>query len=271
MKVKRTESVKVADLKTNLFVRKALDQNHALYLAELVENGVELPPIKVTEDFVVVDGRHRIEAYELNKITTVKAQIVIVDDETELIAEAYRANTGGSKPPTPEDTEHTIMLLLDRNESMKRIGELLGLPAAMARRYANDVRSRMSRQKLQKAASAVTDGGLTVAKAAEQYEVEAEKLKDVLSGHRRKHRQGIKELQVTVTKTHKSLSLKDAAVIRRLLEKYEDGDVTESQVRGIFEQIEGLHKRANRAIADWKKRFEAMNGGKKPEAIAQNA
>jgi len=255
----KTEKVALKDLQTNLFVRKALNQDHALYLAELIENGVKLPPIKITRERVVIDGRHRVEAYDLNKIEEIECEIVDIHDETELIAEAYKANVGGPLPPTPQDTEHTVMMLLERGESKKRIGELLGLPAGMARRYITDVQSRMTRAKMQRAGAAVTEGGLTVSKAAEQYDVDVEKLKEFLSGHRRKSK-GIVEIQRGLTKTHKSLSQKNAALIRSLLDKFEDGDVTEKQVRDIFAHIEHLQKRSARGVADWKKRFDAVNG-----------
>jgi hypothetical protein len=265
MRNKGTRTVKLADLQMNLFVRKALNQDHALYLADLIENGVQLRDlIEVTDRDgvmnIVVEGRHRKEAYELNNVAEVKVKVLEFDDEAEMIAYAYKANTGGSLPPTLQDTEHTIMMLLERGEAMKRIGELLGLPAGMARKYINSVKSKTSRQKLMKAASAITDGGLTVAKAAEQYEVDADALKQVLSGHKRKHKMGVAEVQRGLTKTYKSLSSKNAALIRSLLEKYEDGDVTERQVREIFAHIEQLQKRSTRAVSDWKKRFDAANG-----------
>lgn len=255
----KIETVALKDLQMNLFVRQVLNQDHALFLAELIENGVELPPIRITRERVVIDGRHRIEAYELNNRVEIKAEVEEVGTENELIAEAYKANIGGSLPPTPQDTEHTIMLLLERGEAMKRIGELLGLPAGMARKYINSVKSKTSRQKLMRATTAITDGGLTIAKAAEQYDVDPDKLKEILSGHRRKHKQGVAEIQRGLTSSHKSLSMKNAALIRRLLEKYEDGDVTEGHVNDIFVHIEQLQKRAARAVSDWKKRFDAAN------------
>ena len=259
MKIKRSETVKLADIKANLFVRKELDGDHVLYLAELMNGGTEMKDrIKVNEDLIMVDGRHRKEAYELCKVMEVKVDIVVIDDETDLIAEAYKANTGGSKPPTIADTEHTIMLLLDRGESMKRIGELLVLPASMARKYVGEVKSRMNRAKLQRAADAVTDGGLTIGKAAEQYEVDLDKLKEVLSGHKRSHKQGVAEVQKQLTKTYKTLGQKNAAAIRKLLEKLEDGDVSERQVSEIFRHAEHLNKQSAKSISEWKARFVGM-------------
>jgi hypothetical protein len=253
------KTVAIKDLKFNLFVRQVLNQDHALFLAELIEGGVKLPPIKITPELGVIDGRHRIEAYELNNQTEIEAEIMDIKNETELIAKAYRANIGGSLPPTPQDTEHTIMLLLERGEAKKRIGELLSLPAGMARKYISSVQSKASRQKLMRAAAAVTDGGLTVAKAAEQHNVDMEKLKEVLSGKKHKRKWGIAEVQRKLTKLYRSVSQTNARCIRSLLEKHEDGDVTEKQVRDIFAHFDNLQKQSSRSVAEWKKRFEAMS------------
>ena len=255
--MRKSVRVPIKELKLNLFVRQALDQGHALYLAELVKNGVALPPIEITVDLTVIDGRHRIEAHELNNLAEIDAVVVDVADESELIALAYKANVGGSLPPTQEDTEHTVALLLDRGEAKKHIGEMLGLPAGMARRYINDVQSKVARAKLLRAAAAVTDGGLTVAKAAEQYEVDLDKLKGVLSGNRQKHKMGVAEIQRELTKKYKGASSKNAALFRGLLEKLEDGDVTANQVLAIFTHVESLQKRAARAVGAWRSRFEA--------------
>lgn len=262
MRVKKTATVTLAELHTNLFVRKALDQEHAIYLGELISAQVEMRDlIEVTERdglTEIVDGRHRKEGYELAGVSEIKVKVLEFENETEMIAYAYRKNTGGSKPPTLEDTDHTITLLLKRNESMKSIGEHLGMPASLVRKYAADIKSRMNRVALQAAMTAVTDGGLTITKAAEANEVDVDKLKELLSGKRKKHKDGVGEVQRLLTSTFKSLGLKNAAAIRKLLEKLEDGDVTADQVTEIFKHIDQLQRRHTRSIADWKSRFNAM-------------
>ena len=269
----KTEMVALKDLQVNLFVRKVLHQEHVLYLAELIENGVKLPPIKVAwldGKLVVIDGRHRIEAHDVLGRTEIEVTIVEVVGETDLIAEAYRANVGGALPPSPQDTEHTVMLLLERGETTKkRIGELLGLPSGMARRYVTEVQSKLARSKIQRAVAAVTDGGLTVGKAAEQYDVDPEKLKETLSGSRRKHRQGIADTQRALTQLYRSVSQKNASALRRMVEKFDDGDVTEKQMTGIFDHIEKLQKQSARAVTEWRKRFEAKKQDHKTTQKAQ--
>jgi len=273
MRIKGTKTVKLSAIQTYMFVRDALDQNHVLYLVELMENGVEMKDLlEVVEledgTIVLVDGRHRKEGYELNGIQEIKVKIVEFDDEAEMIAYAYCKNTGGSKPPTAADTEHTVKLLLERKESMKRIGELLGLPAGLARKYANEVRSRMNRAKLQRAAEAVTDGGLTVAKAAETHEVDLDKLKEILSTRKKQSGTNLKDLHRNLSRLYNGLGKKNASVVKKFMDKFEDGDVSEKQVREIISHIEDLQRRATRTIAEWRRRFDARVAAKKAEEKA---
>lgn len=258
MKTSKVVMVPINKLKMNLFVRKSLNQDHVLYLGQLIENGVELNPIKITPDDTVVDGRHRIEAHQLNDKEEIAAEVVEIEDQAEVIAEAYRCNVGGALPPTADDTEHTIMLLLENGTPKTHIAKILGLPPGMVRSYVNNVQSKMARATLQRAAASVTDGGLTVAKAAEQYNVEPEQLKEILSGNRKKHKQGVQEIQRNLTKQYRSLSQKNASAIRSLLNKFEDGDVTEKQVRTLMEHLEKLQKNSARAVTQWKNRFESV-------------
>ena len=263
---KKIISVKLADLQTNHFVRTRINDEHAMNLASLIENGVQLPPIKITTDNMVIDGRHRITGYELNDISEVQAEVIEVTDELDLITQAYQANAGGSLPPTKSDTEHTIRMLLDRGMAQKNIPNAIGLPSKMVRRFISDIASKMARKKLMDAVAAVAEGGLTVAKAAEQYEVDVDQLKAEISGRRKKVKMGVKEMSARLTTTYRSLGTKNASLMRSIMEKFEDGDVTEKQVVSIFEDLERLQKNSAKAIADWRKRFLSLANGKKDHA-----
>src|ERR1035437_1646743 len=130
IEVVRTQRVKLHDLKMNLLVRKQLDTDRAFLLAELIEAGTKMTDnMLVTSDLVMVDGRTRWDAYDLNKVEEVDVDVCGLKDEVEIIAAAYRANNpDGSKPPTAEDTDHTVESLLERKQSIKAIAELLALP-----------------------------------------------------------------------------------------------------------------------------------------------
>ena len=267
MKRTGTRRVKVADLKTNMFIRQALDQNRALYLGELIAAGVPMKdPIEVTDRGGmnnIVDGRHRKEGYELADVAEIDVRVLEFDDDAEMIAYAYRANVGGSLPPSPADTEHTVSLLIAQGKSHKYIAESLGnLPISLVRQYVNQVKSKITRQKLQQAVTAVTENGLTVPKAAEQFGVDPDKLKEVMGGKRKKQKEGIADLQRAITRTYKSLTSTNAALLRKVFEKLEDADMTAKQAEAIFEHLERLQASSQRAIAEWKQRFKA-NSAKK--------
>jgi len=257
MKATKNRTVDVKDLQVNLFVRHALNQDHALALAELIEAGENLPPIKVTESLIVIDGRHRKEAYDILDIKSVTVEVIDVSDESELIAMAYKANVGGALPPTMQDTEHTVTSLLELGKSVKAISELLNLPASLARKYVNEVKSKLARTKLQRAAAAITDGGLTLAKAAALHGVDIDKLKNVISGHRRSHKNGVADINRELTAMFKSVSQRNAGYCKTVLEKHEDGDVSDKQALDILEHLEKLQKNSAAKTADWKNRLLA--------------
>jgi len=250
--------VRLAELQKNLFVREALDHDHVLYLAQLIENGVKLRPIQITADKVVVDGRHRIEAYYLNDIEEIDAEVVEVRDEISLIAKAYSANVDGSRPPSIADTEHTVLALLERKLPKKRIGEMLGLPANLARRYVDNVESKMNRAKLQRAVASIRDGGLNVPQAAAKYEVEERKVREYMSPSRRQKRESaVETTQRKLSMNYKSMNLSHANLFRLLINKFDDGDLTINQMNTIFAHLERLQKTSLRTAGEWKKRFEA--------------
>lgn len=255
MSAPRSGTIKISELKPNLFVRQAINDDHVLFLAGLLEGGVKLPPIEITKDNVVVDGRHRIEAHKIVDRDEIDYKVVDAESDTELIGMAYRANLGGALPPTPQDTEHTVMELLRRDVTMKAVGELLGLPTSMARKYAKAVKGKMTNMDLQRAATLVTEGNKTVAEAAAEVGVDPDRLKQFMSGHR-KRRKAIEEIQRTITKRYKSLASSNAAMFKDLSDAFQDGDLGQKQVEQILSHIESLIRAQGRVVEDWRARFK---------------
>lgn len=258
MKILKEVQVEIGSITTNLFVRQKLDEDRVMLFMELIASKSQLPLIEVTEDFNTVDGRHRLEAYVLSDITHVRVQVLRFDSEAEMIGYAFRKNTGGAKPPTTDDIEHTTKLLLERGCKDRTIAEELNLPLVMIKKYIQTVKDRLSRAKMQRAVSAVTEGGLTVQKAADQYDVDVESLKVSLSGKRRKQKtNGVTELQRAITQNSKSFSQIKASAMKKLIDQYDDGDVTERQIREIIEHLKEIDNRATRNLRQWEQRFEA--------------
>lgn len=261
----RSVTRNIKDLSADFFVRRELNADWALQLGDLIEGGVEMDPIYITRENKVIDGRHRMEAHELAKRSEIKCKIVEADNDIELVIFALQQNLGGSLPPNKGDIEHTIQELLNRGLPKKQLSEMLSpLPAKLVRKYLSDVESQMQRAKLQKAALAISNGGLTVPRAALQYDVPEDQLKALLSTRvKGRTKRGVEEMQRQLSVSYKSLGQRNSATIRRLMDAYEDGDVSHKQVQKIFAHLEHLVKVSGRKAAEWRKRFEAMEAPKK--------
>lgn len=261
----RSVTRNVSDISFDFFVRKELNHDWAYQLSELIESGVDLDPIYITRDNKGIDGRHRLEAHGAAKKTEIRAKIVEADSEEELIAFALKCNWGGALPPSSGDIEHTIHELLNRGVPKKQIAETLTfIPGRLVRKYLAEVESKLHRSKLAKAATAVAEGGLNVPTAASQYNVEEKDLRAMLSNTtKRKSKNGINELEREFSNRFRTNGNRTAASLRRVLELYQDGDVTHKQVIKVFNHLEHLLKLEARSVGGWRKRFDAMEAPKK--------
>src|SRR4029077_10348078 len=119
--VKATHKVvKLKDIKSNFFVRKGINQDHVLMLAELYEAAMlehkgdmvaaskAVTAIQLTDEHDLIDGRHRKEAMELAQITEAYVEVKSGMTSSELVVAAAKANYGGALPPTREDMIYTI-------------------------------------------------------------------------------------------------------------------------------------------------------------------
>ncbi len=255
----------IKDLTEDFYVRTALDFDWAYQLAELIESGVELEPIYITRDGKVIDGRHRLHAHGAARRTEIRCKIVEADNDVELVAFALKCNMGGSMPPSKADFEHVIRELLNRGVPKKQLAETLPmLPGSLVRKYLKDVESRMHRAQLAKAATAVVEGGLTLTTAAGQYNVEEKALKAILSSTtKRKSKNGIDELERELSGRFRSNGNRTAASLRKILEMYQDGDVSHKQALKVFNHLERLLKGEAKAVGGWRKRFDALEAPKK--------
>jgi len=256
MSKNKIETREIKSLTQNLFVRASLDADRIMTLAELIESGVELDPIKITPDGRVIDGRTRIEAHELCKKASILCEVVPVTDEVEIISLAYQSNVGGALPPTRKDTEHTVAMLLDRKVSQREIADLLGLPPSLARKYIKGVQFRLNTLKFQRAAIAITEG-MTLRDAANECNVDPEKLKQFISGTRQK-KNVVTDAKKNLSALMKSSAMKASTILKHTIEAFEDGECTISQAREIIEHSLRLYDGAARRAQDWRKRLEAI-------------
>jgi predicted transcriptional regulator len=253
--------VRVDSLKTNLFVREKLDDDRVQFFLDLFVAGEPIEMIEVNKDREIIDGRHRHMMYQLADVVEIEVLERDITDPEELIATAYQANMGGSLPPTRQDTEHTIGLLVERNATVKRISEILALPPSMVRTYVKEVKAKIERRAIQNALHDITVNGLTVQAAADKNCVGVDKVKNAIAPKKKKERKQVAgEIKRRLTTLHRSSNLKEANIYKKMAEGLEDGDVTLAQVNEVLGHIGQLQRRAAKTHEDWSKRFNARPG-----------
>jgi ParB-like chromosome segregation protein Spo0J len=269
MAKQKTITVAIADLKTNFFVRKELNQDHVLTLADLYDSGVELPPLTISMNgkglYQLIDGRHRLEALKFLDKAEVLCQVIETDGFGESVSAAIKANIGGSLPPTREDIEHVIKLLLEGNVPRSKLYDLLPFPKQLVRKYMDLVQSELARVRMVQAIDAVASSGYTTPEAAKKFEVDLDTLKLKISGQKKSAKQeNVKTMKLSMEGRLRSLSQYNSALCKKVLNQFQDGDITSVQARELFDKLAHAMKQATRVVTEWKARFEAAASGVEP-------
>lgn len=265
----KVELLDIALIDEDLFVRVALDEKWAETLGDLLMAGTELPPVivcSVGDRFRLLDGRHRKWAYEANGKTTIPAIIVeVAGGEVELIAASYRYNVGGSMPPTISDTQHTIEAMLDAGASKKKIGDLLDLPALVARKYIETVEQAVKRRRVNKAAHDVAERSLTLPEAAEINNVTVDELKarmGVKPGRKKKEKNDFVGAGLNAcSRKHRGLSSSRGKYLAELVKRVIESEVTPQQALDVLDALGKMARQDIRTVEDWRKRLALRVNG----------
>lgn len=249
----------IDDLLIPFYVRQKPDQDRVLYLAELMEGGVDLDPIKVfpkNGGFAVRDGRHRMEAHRLLDRKNIRAVVYpACRDLINEIALAYKENAGGALPPSKEDTEHTVRLLLSQGVAPRDIAKLIPVPPSMAKRYVQLISMKQLRIRMKNAVSAVSDGELNAPQAAEKFKVDLDQLRKELGGRKKKGKYQGKEVRRVISSRYRSLSQYNATTLRKLFNGLEDGDVTPPTIEMAIKTMADLNRKLGSNLRGWTSRL----------------
>lgn len=261
----------VADLKKTFFVRKETNQDRVLFFMELYESGAEVPPIKVIRGSVeIYDGRHRVEALEHLERKHTECELIEPGELSEMLMGAFGENFGGSLPPTRADTVFVMKQLIEAKVPNAKIKSMFApnfFRPSHADKLLKEAHSKVSEAKMKRAVSAVAHGEVTVQKAAEEHGVEVDDLKSKISGTKRKGRAtDIGEIKAEISNRNKGNSNRTVAIFRDLLDKYQDGEISDKKVTEVLDHVEKLYRSSSLRIKSWRERLEAMKGRAKAKS-----
>lgn len=124
---------------------KSRYEERVLNFADLIAANTKLPPITVTpalplqnefpkvpsEDFIVIDGRTRLAAYDLVGVVDVVCVVQPFKNYAEARAVAFGANNAGSEQPTIEERNKIVTDLIAMRLSPTKIAKLTKIPVGV--------------------------------------------------------------------------------------------------------------------------------------------
>lgn len=252
-------TIPVDNIKEEFFVRQHLNQDHVRHLAQLYEAGTKLPPLIVTRENQIIDGRHRLAALRL---LDKKAADVEWSDETNRamnLVDALQANIGGSLPPSNADIVYAMEQMLEAGMQHSVITKNFSniWPPAVIRRYYADAHAHLTKKRVTLAKEAVLNGK-TIADAASEYGIKLDTLKSAIQGEK-KRKKGGPEVKSALTAIFRSRGGSMGQTMRRVEEQFEDGEISWKMVQGILDHLDRLCKHTALSARDWRKRLEAKH------------
>lgn len=256
--------VNFAEICITVYVRAQLGEERMRFFADLYTSSGSstVPPIVITTDNKLVDGRHRMAALKYLGETGCVCDIIECKDNFELTIAAMKANVGGSKDLTMADVRQSIMRLLCEGYSQKKITAQLPFPKEMCRKYVKEGFTMLKQQKTTLAVREVQTKHATLAEAAHRYHLQQRVIQNAVARAERKEVEGelsnVGAVKGHITSRYGNLSKSMGGYFRRLVERYSAGDFTEAQMRDIMAHV--LHQARGHlgAMNDWNDRFDVM-------------
>lgn len=251
--------VELTKLKTSFYVRKKLSDDHVLQLALLIESGVNLPPLTISYDNEIIDGRHRKAALEMLGRKTAECSIHGQRSPGEQVILALSANVGGSLPPSSDDITHSMVLLLNQGWTQRRILENMPFPREVSKKYLKTAWGVVLSAKLSAAMKAIAEEGLTVKVAAEKFGVPLEKLQEHMNPNRKKAKQQSAAWRKThISRAYQGFHRKIAHEIQKVVEGFEDRKISEQEVFDTFDDIFDLINKGTKRVEEHRNRFLSL-------------
>lgn len=121
----------------DLYPRDSIDQNQVNLYRQNLE---ALPPIILSNDYILIDGAHRLQAYEIESKKTINAELIDIPKDKILI-ESIRYNSKHGKQLTLTEKKRLARLLIQQDpKNGKDIADILAVNSSSIRKWTKDIR-----------------------------------------------------------------------------------------------------------------------------------
>jgi hypothetical protein len=255
--------VDFGDICISIYVRQQLSEERVALFQELYTSSSAgtVPPILVSPNFHLIDGRHRLAALKGLGEKGAVCEIVGATDPFDMTICALKANVGGSKELSMSDIRQTIIRLLEAGNSQRKITAALPFPKELSRKLVKTATAIRHRQAETMATIQVMAGQMSPEEASSKFHLPVALINKLVE----KRRNGEEELLTNpgslkgaFTQRYYAFTKRMGITFKKLLKRFEDGEFTEAQVQEVIVHV--LHQARNHesAMKDWENRFKVM-------------
>lgn len=138
--------MKIADVifREDLYPRFKPNQEYISIYSQAVDN---LPPIKVSQNGILIDGFHRLKAHSLAGKTEIQVEVISVDSEKELKQLAYKYNSTHGLQLTQEEKKSFANEMIGDGLDVKELAQILSVSIECITKWTKAKRASLEEQR----------------------------------------------------------------------------------------------------------------------------
>lgn len=273
--------IPISRIKVLFYIRVALERERIDFFHDLMLNSVQFDPVDVMpgefpDEYILLDGRHRIIACLDLGEEEIEATIHKKMNLEEAFSFALERNYGGSLPPTEEDFIHLADIMIKNKMSRERVVKSMGvLPAKIAGKYYDKAKERFVHILVCKVIDLVsttnTNREEAIKKVCEDQPIKIT-VKHIEAEHIKRTRNQItykpryERMMSDMGKRFRTFNKLNGKMFKTLFEGYSRNEVEPKTVREILQHFAKLVGNTIRMITDQEKRFD-MKSVERKESV----
>ena len=266
MSVSNIREIDLKLISDEIICRAALNQQKAVEYGILMAAGTIFPPIDVFEkgdgSYIIGDGRTRYHGAGLEMRKTIACNVHPKASPKEILAFAFKANSGGSCQVDFSDARHTIMKLIEWKASRAFIEAEMPYPRDVIRRLYLDAYRNIVNKKCLAALSAMTKNPkMSMEDAARIYDI---KIDELVAYSKRGQTKGQKaaatQMLQTIHQRCKAFTAFQANTLKICMQRYQSSEMSADETHRIltaFDEETGKHRKN---LINWQNRFAKIDG-----------
>ena len=170
--------MKTSDIiyREDLYPRFEANQSIIQKYSDSIEH---LPPIKVNQDNILIDGYHRWKAHQRAEVEEIKTDIIETESEKQLKRLAYRLNSNhGLQLSNNEKQKYAVEMIAEC--SIEELSQILSVSKEAITKWTQNARDELKKERNRKIVEDYLRAENTQSMLAEKYELTQPQIKEII-------------------------------------------------------------------------------------------